>query len=406
MVGDLLAFLLAESTASFLFSLLFVIWLISKVVGWFGSDSDDAAAADFQSQLEKGLVVLVQPETFETEGESYDVMLVQASGVVSVPTDSYKAMLRVWLADVTDGDDDGGYAVYCLLPDAADENGCFSLEEEIEIPYEFSTLEDILVATIPAFALRCPFKGARRLRVSVVITDPHDANRLWTGGVATFAHHETQVGYLELEAHSQEMDRLISQLAVSVALADGQFDKSESRVIRRFFLHRYSGQSDEPERKKDISKTMKSTLTNLTERPDSIANRIKQVTSQISENGDPGTRREAYELCVQVVGADGDVTSRELKSIGYIARNLDLSDEILTEIHDRHLRVSAISDATFDPLQMPDGLSRDETLQWLAKEYKRWQPRQNHADQEIRDEAKKRIELIATRRRKVRDAAG
>ena len=38
MVGDLLAFLLAESTASFLFSLLFVIWLISKVVGWFGSD--------------------------------------------------------------------------------------------------------------------------------------------------------------------------------------------------------------------------------------------------------------------------------------------------------------------------------------------------------------------------------
>ena len=382
-----------------------VLWVLGSLLNK-GGGSEDGDYSELAQELEKGLSVTIESDTVVTdEGESFDIMRVTASGTFTVPYDGYRSMLRVWLVDITE-DADSPNPVYCMIPDAADENGCYSMEEELSVPHECSTIDGMEVATVPAFALVCPHRGVRQLRVAVTVTALQDEDQVWTAGFATIGHRETKVGYLEYERHSREQDERVSQLAVAVALADGKFDKAEARVIRRYFFQRYAGEPDETERKGAISRVMKTTLKRLTDGGEGVGRMIARMAKEMQAEGDLNDKRDAYGLCVQIVGADGEVSERELKSIDHIANALELPDAVVQEVHDLHLKVSMIPEEMFDPLKMPAELSKAEKLKWLADEYRRWHPRQNHKESGVREEAKHRVELIAKRRKKVRDGSG
>jgi tellurite resistance protein len=379
------------------------LWVLGSLVG---DRSGGAGAATGGRQSEQGLSVSVEPDTVLTDdGESFEIMRVLVSGTITVPHDGYQSMWHVWLSDITE-DVNSPQPVICMIPDVADENGCFAIEERLRVPHACSELEGMEVATVPAFALVCPRRGTRRLRVSVTVTAATDPDRVWSAGSKTIEHHEPKVGYLEYERHSREQDERVARLAVAVALADGRFDKAEARVIRRHFFQRYAGETDEAQRKVSISRVMKETLRGLNEGGERVGRMIGRMAREMQDEDDLNDKRDAYELCVQIVGADGEVTHRELKSIDHIAGKLELPQAVVQEVHDRHLRVSMIREEAFDPLSMPAELSKPEKLKWLAEEYRRWHPRQNHQDPDVRQEAESRIELIAKRRMKVRDGDG
>jgi len=380
------------------------LWVLGSVSS--SSSSGSGGQATRPKQTEQGLSVSVQPDTVLAEdGESFEIMRVVVSGTITVPHDGYQSMWRIWLDDITEGSS-SPQPVFCMIPDVADEDGCFAFEERLRVPHACSEIDGMEIGSVPGFALVCPRRGPRRLRVAVTVTAPTDPDRIWSAGYKTIEHHETKVGYLEYERHSREQDERVARLAVAVALADGRFDKAEARVIRRHFFQRYMGETDEAQRKQSISRVMKETLTRLNQGGGRVGKMIGRMAREMQSEDDLSDKRDAYELCVQIVGADGEVTDRELKSIGHIVDKLELPQAVVQEVHDRHLRVSMIREEAFDPLSMPTELSKAEKLKWLAEEYRRWHPRQNHKDREVRQEAENRIELIAKRRKKVRDGVG
>jgi len=385
-------------------------WLIGWLSVLLGRREREAQPEDIlrevnsmMSMIKRRMTIRSVPDSFPSPegGRPLRVMKLLVSGSITVPSDNHRACFRVTIADVTDLEDHPN-PIFCMIRDLADEDGMYSFKQETTIPYAFSELNETPITAIPLFAIVCPRKGTRKVRVLVQIT-PQDAETpVYSSGAATFTFTQEAIGYLEIRAQREVLEEAMASLSIAIAAMDGRIDKSESGLIHRFFAERYAGYPDSEERQTKISNVTQQTLSLLLskrERPVELAHRL---CDDLRAEGEPEVIQTAYELCARVVAADEKVHQKEHQALSFVAEHLDVPEQFVRETHDRIFRVSMYEEIGEENLvDMPADLTEAEKREFLNREYDRWRARVTHDDPDIAAEASLRIERIVKLRKRL-----
>lgn len=380
--------------------IIFGIAFVALIVYGFtlSNDSTTSIAREAIPDLSKGIRVKC---TFEDISDSDDtqklsVARVTVSANFTVAQYDQPVEWVVAVVDVTDGED-SPQPVICEISECADENACYEFRQEAIVPYILSQVSDMPITGIPLFALRGPKRGRRSLKVIVNVIDRHNRSRCFSSGSCVIKHTQTTVGYSEWKEHTQKQESCIATLALAMAAADGRVSKRETKIINKFFSDRYSRSKNSRERKTRVTKSLHDALSQLQDGSNSKL-LIDEYCSSLSSENDLDTIHEAYALCAKVASADEKLDQREESALSYIARKLTINKDFIKEVHDREFRIMHYNHRTNTSdeqvLQMPTGLTVEDKLSWLKKEYSTWYPRQSHADAETAKEANDRVDII------------
>jgi tellurite resistance protein len=312
-------------------------------------------------------------------------------------------VVKVVALDVTDDPNDP-YPIFCSLDSQSDDDGLFQFERQIEVPYEFSSMTEMPVAVLPVFAFGLPKRGRRKLGI-VIAFQAVGGSRVYGHASCSCWHDQKRVGYLELEQHRQEQDRTVAMLAIAVCASDGHMDKAETTVIRRYFSERLANVSDAEKRRQKVTEVLQETATAIQSGSMLPADLIRSLSEKIRKEDDPTLSQVAYELCVQTVAADGKAAEQELRVLDQIAASLSLQPEFVRESHERHLRMSMYAGAADAALVgMPNGLSKEQKIEFLNNEFRKWRSRVTHQDPSVAADASARLERITRMRRELTNA--
>ena len=126
----------------------------------------------------------------------------------------------------------------------------------------------------------------------------------------------------------------------------------------------------------------------------------------VNRNEVVGLRLKRLEREVlEVAAADDVMHENEKQSLQFIATQLQLPDDFVREVHDRNLRLHMYDEAEDEALiGMPHGLSHEEKIDYLNKEYTKWRSRATHKDPKITAEASLRLQRITKMRRQLTEA--
>ncbi|MHC4952676.1 MAG: tellurite resistance TerB family protein [Planctomycetota bacterium] len=380
---------------------LLLIWLVFMIVKWISNASSNRQVQQHDPQ--RRMRITVSPGTVETEdGETLPVWHVTASGTVAVPRVRYPVKVQMRIGDTTDPDKT--LPVYCHFNDLSDDDGMFLMEFDLQIPHQISTFEDLELGSIPVFALLPPFRGERKLRVFVDIVDAKDEERAYQAGATTRRYKQVHHGYMEADKRSLEQEAFMGQLALAFSASDGTIDKTETAVLKRRLGEAMAAREADDEAKRKLSGVLKRTRDDLTAGKITSAELVKRLCAKIMEYESPGYSQAAYELCVQVVAADGVVEEEESAHLKDLAQLLEIPPELTKELHERNLRLSMYAQRSEESLiDMPAGLSREDKIAFLNREYQKWRSRATHEKEEVQLEASRRLELITRLRRELAD---
>lgn len=382
-----------------------ILVLIVAAIGFAKAWLERKAPQHVPWAVKKIFTVRCTDDFFQPEegGPKLPLKKISLSGPIVVPAANHPVRFHVRIQDVTDSAAKP-YAVFCMISDLADENGIYMFGQDSRIPYEFSEVSDMTITTLPLFALLGPIQGQRRIEVIVAITPVHGFDPLFAGGTATFTFTQEMPGYVEVRERTKAQDQQIAVLALAMSASDGSVDQRENAVIRRFFTERYADLDDGKDRKKRTTQALQAALDQLRSGQEKPSQMITRLCEDLREGGDSTAAQVAYELCVEVVTADGAIKGREEKALQSIAKSLQLPDSFVREIRDRNLRLSMYEGGDEEQfIGMPPGLSDEQKREFLSKEYNTWRNRVTHKDPQVATEAALRLERITKLRRQLSD---
>ena len=341
------------------------------------------------------------PDTWAPEGEpgskGLPITAITMSGDIFVPWDGFPVTITMRMFDITESaDPEKRYGIGCSIEGLHDEHGSFEFSQDIDIPYQATTLSDLAVGAIPDFALMLPRKGRRRVIVYVLIAPAHDPEEVFSYGSVEYDHVFDRVGYLEWEDHALEQEEHLVRIFVAASAVDEAIGREEIDTIKEFFSTRYEGREDAKKWKSRASAALRSTVEDLAEKRTTPGRLLNAAAKAIRDADEPEVSRSAYEVAVRAVAADGVVNQKEERLLEKLASALDLDNDVVRELRDRNLRASMFEHAEDESiLGMPSGLSDEEKRAWLSAEYGKWRGRVAHANPDVAAEATIRLERIA-----------
>jgi len=325
-----------------------------------------------------------------------------------VPAPGTKCDLVVSITDSThDTKDKDDWPVLSLISDLADSEGLFESHDELTVPYEISTVEDISVLTFPVSALVFPKKGQRQARIRVSLTSSSRSSNMYCRGETFITHQQDTYGYTEIGKRDIEADKAMVVLALCLCAADGHISKTEAAVIRNHCTEAYMDldHGEAVRRKEAINKTMRTFLDSYMKdymRGRKVRKLWKQACERIMDRHGAQVAQTAYELCLRVAAADGVADDKELSMLAETAQLLSIPDELDRGLRDRYFKLAMFGSENHDDLLgIPDGLSREEKIEFLNREYQKWRRRATHGNCEIATEATLRVKKIAEARQRL-----
>jgi len=373
-----------------------LVWIFRKVSSAGGGGGASASSsANAGAGGDTGLQLKCLKEIFTTEsGQKLDIAKVKVAGQLIIGKENVNTKFTVRLVDITDTQESPS-PVACLVESMADKNGIFIFEQELKIPHASSTISDLELCVIPSFALVCPKRGERCIRVILLIADASDEKRVFGVAEISFNHTQKQVGYLERKQHREDQEKWVASVALAMCISDGAISKEELAVVKSFFTERLKDDEDAAARKVRMTEHLRTTIIELKSSPARPREVMERACASIVGDDDAGLAQTTYELAVKTVAGDGAVGDEEQAALERLATRLKLDKEYVRETRDRILTASMFvfsSDEAF--LGMPPNLSVDEKALFLAEEYRKWNSRVTSPDPKKVNEANLRIQAI------------
>lgn len=321
--------------------------------------------------------------------------IVNGHGSVGSPPIGYPVAL-IQVLDVTDKGD--FKPILCPHDEWADGDGIFRYKQEIQTPHAVTNLNGSTIGIVPLSVLIFPRQGRRKLRIFVTI-----AGDKLTAIEEDIYFENPMDGYLDQQDKIQNCEVLIAKLAVAASAVDGAVDKVEISIIKKFFSDRLSGGFECEKRKQKVTDALQEAARVMASpAPSDIFREIQELTNKLVNFDDSGISEVAFDLCLQVIVADGKIEVAERKLVELLRSQLNITVEIAKNIEDRLLRIDLyVEDDIGSQLGMPSGFSSAQQKSWLAKEYGKWKNRVTHSDPEKSMEAEVRLNLIAKYRSKL-----
>lgn len=197
-----------------------------------------------------------------------------------------------------------------------------------------------------------------------------------------------------------DINKAIVSIAFITSVSDSHLDKREAIVITDYFRAKCVKFQDPKRLKKEINDTLIKLLEGRKLKNIDFKDMLQTSCMTLLKVGDKCDAQEAYELSVRVITADRKVNGAEWCVLRRLAEMLEIPLCITKEIQDRYFAISMFSKNSEEALLgILPGLTKDEKVQFLNKEYQKWRGRVNHSDEKVRAEAELRIQAI-TRARK------
>lgn len=212
-------------------------------------------------------------------------------------------------------------------------------------------------------------------------------------------------GYMDEIENADAAKPLMVEIAMQMAMSDGSLDKSEGDIIKKWIKNQIKSvsESKKDELKNRLNNSLESSYEKLSNGED-ISNSIKKFNSLASKN----LKYQLIEFCLDVLSADGVADEAELKNLENLTLEIDLNFDEVKRMKDKTLvkiqtKPSSGGQSASDEslIGMDIDLTKDEALQFIKKEYRKWNGRLNTLNPgNERDNAQRMLDALARLREK------
>ncbi len=212
-------------------------------------------------------------------------------------------------------------------------------------------------------------------------------------------------GYMDEIENADAAKPLMVEIAMQMAMSDGSLDKSEGDIIKKWIKNQIKSvsESKKDELKNRLNNSLESSYEKLSNGED-ISNSIKKFNSLASKN----LKYQLIEFCLDVLSADGVADEAELKNLENLTLEIDLNFDEVKRMKDKTLvkiqtKPSSGGQSASDEslIGMDIDLTKDEALQFIKKEYRKWNGRLNTISPgNERDNAQRMLDALARLREK------
>lgn len=220
----------------------------------------------------------------------------------------------------------------------------------------------------------------------------------------TFDLNYEQPGYLESEIYESALNEKIVQLGMAVAYSEKKINTSGVEAIKSWINTEILWKNylnDETEEKVKYSFLLKNTHELLKKNKLSLSEIVKEINykSNISR------RYDAMNLLLNIAGSDDRLSKEEDKLLNNTARALELDLERFQQMKTSTIaNIDTIDESDEDNEDTIFNFSKDMTdadkCKKLREEYTRWNRQTNNSNEQIRNQARKMVELTANLRKK------
>lgn len=345
---------------------------------------------------------------------AYEVHRIEARGLFPVGKRTRLGFMASVL-DVTDADiqGNGSYPVLCTLENFQEPDSiCYrdrSDVGEVEPNYGWHDWNGVL--NIVPETLVPPRSGRRRLRVWInafdIDQEPVVRHGYWIENepLVHWSHTLdwtfTGDGYEEQTEKRELGEELIVKLAVAMGFVDGAFQESEGQVVKTWITRRLEplGEETRERRKNRFNVAFREAYA----AGQSGRSGAAKIMEALKEIGNPNLSLEAVELCLDVMSADSNADTKELRAVHEVARRLDVDRDRFQLAMDKRLVGGAVPDRAVDfhrILHIDPSWGPEEIRTHLNREYSKWNSRaESLTDPEKRAQAEKMLEIVAAARK-------
>jgi len=376
--------------------------LSSSLTSRLGRSSEPSVGPDLDA-----LNCRVELTSQEKDASFLDVFTVQIAGSIHAARNAERAMVQIWITDVTDGTRQPKPVQARVKQWQMQERsgrggvGAFCYQGELgKLPGKVVTLSDwTAIAHINLDWLLFPRKGARVLQFRTLVLSGRTGQEL-ADAVCLFRYENPAFGYSDLQENGERTRTLAVALAFAVSAADGKLYSSEIELIKNWAKANLAPA-------KAGARRGSSTSTKLDKALDHAigffqnGNQIDsyKICQEIAEIAPLADRYDVLDLCLQVARAKGFLAPEELRILKNLASWLNVDMNRFRAMMERALPVNVHQVKDIEViLGVSSDMNKEKTRQQLNKEYGKWNSRVTNSDPEIQAQADQMLQLIAEAR--------
>ncbi|MHC4387462.1 MAG: tellurite resistance TerB family protein, partial [Planctomycetota bacterium] len=322
---------------------------------------------------------------------------VQICGLIRAPSDMHDAVVRISIADVTEGLAEARPVYSRFKQWQAPDSPAFRYQADLgRIPSaDMSICDWMTVAELRADWLTFPQRGKRNLHFSASILSGQTGQEL-ACGTCWVAYENSEYGYIDLQENVEQVKTLAVALAFAVSAADNKLHDCEIELIKDWTRSNVDSAGASAEAKGELERALDKTVEFFREGNEVD---VRGICSRIVELVPVAVSYDILDLCLRVVRVKGMATAEEICLLKDLANWLEVDVDRFRGMMERVLPVSMhqVKDLDFVLGVNPD-MSKSEALQRLNDEYRKWNSRVTNSDPEIRKQADSMLDLLARTR--------
>tara|TARA_B100001063_G_C16737784_1_gene542981 strand:- start:53 stop:1636 length:1584 start_codon:yes stop_codon:yes gene_type:complete len=332
-----------------------------------------------------------------------------------IDKDDNEAKFTFYVLDITDEKDE--IALQGLIDPFKDENYLLSMNRSMRVEPGYGYFEWTPMFLFPKTQLIPPYRGERKLKFKLFMTNKKakfekgniiNKKDLYYSTEFIFNLNFEEPGYLEEDQYEDEVNEKIVQLGLAVAYSEKKINQKgveaiKSWINQKVILKNYFLENTEEENKNKIkySFLLKNTYELLRNNKLSLSEIVKELNHKSTSS----KKYDAMNLLLNIAGSDDRLSSEEDKLLNQTARALEIDMERFQQMKTSTIaNIDNIEENNDDNDETifnfsPD-MSNADKCKKLREEYTRWNRQTNNSNQNIKNQAKKMVELTAKLRKK------
>ena len=332
-----------------------------------------------------------------------------------IDKDDNEAKFTFYVLDITDEKNE--IALQGLIDPFKDENYLLSMNRSMRVEPGYGYFEWTPMFLFPKTQLIPPYRGERKLKFKLFMTNKKakfekgniiNKKDLYYSTEFIFNLNFEEPGYLEEDQYEDEVNEKIVQLGLAVAYSEKKINQKgveaiKSWINQKVILKNYFLENTEEENKNKIKYSF--LLKNTYELLKNNKLSLSEIVKELNHKSTSSKKYDAMNLLLNIAGSDDRLSSEEDKLLNQTARALELDMERFQQMKTSTIaNIDNIEENNDDSEETifnfsPD-MSNADKCKKLREEYTRWNRQTNNSNQNIKNQAKKMVELTAKLRKK------
>lgn len=263
----------------------------------------------------------------------------------------------------------------------------------------FCIFTDFEIGLVSPHFLHCPYHGESTILAKLTVIDTTYPEIEFGTCSATFTMTETSIGYVAIQEIVKDRVKPICDLVATILTRD---EPVEHDVVTGACAYVADlGRDALPWHLVEsiVQTAMEASMRDAQRTSLPRMDVLQQQIAAIDVDEYPGIGELLCSICFFCYGQLGRISDEAQQVVSLICARFDVPRELMLELRDSFIRTH-MYDADVNPIlaEMPEGLDRDQQIQYLHDEYRRWRQRVTNVDQDVVREATHRLELIASLR--------